>query len=120
MCLRDRFLNVQLTAGGLSTLPPDLESRRAYELLEDEFPAFTASFVPIVVVFEDGQEPFSKSLATEVSQVCEGIRGVTGVIAVEHPLCTPGLFDVALEQWPAEAQLAWSTTVSDSVAMIYV
>ena len=114
------FLNVQLTAGGLSTLPPDLESRRAYELLEDEFPAFTASFVPIVVVFEDGQEPFSKSLATEVSQVCEGIRGVTGVIAVEHPLCTPGLFDVALEQWPAEAQLAWSTTVSDSVAMINV
>ena len=114
------FLNVQLTAGGLSTLPPDLESRQAYELLEDEFPAFTASFVPIVVVFEDGQEPFSKSLATEVSQVCEGIRGVTGVIAVEHPLCTPGLFDVALEQWPAEAQLAWSTTVSDSVAMINV
>ncbi len=114
------FLNVQLTAGGLSTLPPDLESRQAYELLEDEFPAFTASFVPIVVVFEDGQEPFSKSLATEVSQVCEGIRGVTGVIAVEHPLCNPGLFDVALEQWPAEAQLAWSTTVSDSVAMINV
>ena len=114
------FLHVQLTAGGLSTLPPDLESRRAYELLEDEFPAFTASFVPIVVVFEDGQEPFSKSLATEVSQVCEGIRGVTGVIAVEHPRCTPGLFDVALEQWPAEAQLAWSTTVSDSVAMINV
>jgi len=114
------FLNVQLTAGGLDTLPPDLESRQAYELLEDEFPAFTASFVPIVVVFEEGQEPFSKALATEISMVCEGIRGVTGVINVEHPLCTPGLFDVPLEQWPAEAQLAWSTTVSDSVAMINV
>ena len=114
------FLNVQLNAGGLDTLPPDLESRRAYELLEDEFPAFTASFVPIVVVFEDGQEPFSKALAIEVAEVCDGVRGVEGVINVEHPLCTPGLFDVAIGEWPIEAQVAWSTTVSDSVAMINV
>ena len=114
------FLNVQLNAGGLETLPPELESRRAYELLEDEFPAFTASLVPLVVVFEDGQDPFSKSLAADITEVCEEVRGVEGVISVEHPLCMPGLFDVTIEQWPIEAQVAWSTTVSDSVAMINI
>ena len=114
------FLNVELNAGGLETLPPDLESRRAHELLEDEFPAFTASLVPIVVVFEDGQDPFSKSLATEIAGVCGEIRGVEGVINIEHPLCAPGLFDLTIEEWPIEAQVAWSTTVSDSVAMINI
>ena len=114
------FLNVQLTAGGLDTLPPDLESRQAYEILEEEFPAFTASFVPLVVVFEDGQEPFSKPLATEISEVCNEIAGVRGVVSVDHPLCSPDLFDLELEQWPQDARSTWSTTVSESVAMISI
>ena len=43
LLLGSPFLHVQLTAGGIETLPPDLESRQAIEILEDEFPAFTAS-----------------------------------------------------------------------------
>ena len=46
LLLGSPFLNVQLTAGGVEALPPDLESRQALEILEDEFPAFTASVVP--------------------------------------------------------------------------
>jgi len=114
------FLNVQLTAGGLDTLPPDLESRQAYEILEEEFPAFTASFVPLVVVFGDGQEPFSKPLATEIAELCNEISGVQGVVGVDHPLCSPDLFDLELEQWPQEARTTWLTTVSESVAMISI
>ncbi|MCH2428321.1 MAG: MMPL family transporter [Candidatus Thalassarchaeum sp.] len=114
------FLNVQLTAGGLDTLPPNLESRQAYEILEEEFPAFTASFVPIVIVFEEGQDPLSKDLAVEISEVCDGIRGVVGVDSVDHPLCSPELFDVDFAQWPEDARTTWSTTVSDSVAMISI
>ena len=74
------FLHVELTAGGLDTLPPDLESRKAYEILEEEFPAFTASVVPLVIVFDEGQDPFSKSLSSEVAEVCEGVATVEGVI----------------------------------------
>ena len=114
------FLNVQLTAGGIETLPPDLESRRAYEILEEEFPAFTASSVPLVVVFVDDQDPYSKVLATEIAEVCEKTRGVKGVLNVDHPLCAPSLFDVAINEWPIEAQVAWSSTVSDSIAMINI
>ena len=114
------FLHVQLTAGGLDTLPPDLESRLAYEILEEEFPAFTASSVPLVLVFDDGQEPYSRALAVSVSEMCQNVASVEGVISVEHPLCNPSLFDTEIDQWPQEYRVAWLTTVSNSVAMINV
>ncbi len=114
------FLHVELTAGGLDTLPPDLESRQAYEILEEEFPAFTASVVPLVIVFDEGQDPFSKSLSSEVAEVCEGVATVEGVISVSHPLCNPSLFDTELADWPEGLRVEWSTTVSNSVAMINV
>ena len=114
------FLHVELTAGGLDTLPPDLESRQAYEILEEEFPAFTASVVPLVIVFDEGQDPFSKSLSSEVAEVCEGVATVEGVISVSHPLCNPSLFDTELADWPEDLRIEWLTTVSNSVAMINV
>ena len=114
------FLHVELTAGGLDTLPPDLESRQAYEILEEEFPAFTASVVPLVIVFDEGQDPFSKSLSSEVAEVCEGVATVEGVISVSHPLCNPSLFDTELSDWPEDLRIEWMTTVSNSVAMISV
>mgnify|MGYP001359048921 FL=1 len=114
------FLHVELTAGGLDTLPPDLESRQAYEILEEEFPAFTASVVPLVIVFDEGQDPFSKSLSSEVAEVCEGVATVEGVIGVSHPLCNPSLFDTELSDWPEDLRIEWMTTVSNSVAMISV
>jgi len=114
------FLHVELTAGGLDTLPPDLESRQAYEILEEEFPAFTASVVPLVIVFDEGQDPFSKSLSSEVAEVCEGVATVEGVISVSHPLCNPSLFDTELSDWPEDLRIEWTTTVSNSVAMISV
>ncbi len=114
------FLHVELTAGGLDTLPPDLESRQAYEILEEEFPAFTASVVPLVIVFDEGQDPFSKSLSSEVAEVCEGVATVEGVISVSHPLCNPSLFDTEIADWPEDLRIEWLTTVSNSVAMINV
>ncbi|HIG34303.1 MAG TPA: hypothetical protein EYQ11_05480, partial [Candidatus Poseidoniales archaeon] len=114
------FLHVELTAGGLDTLPPDLESRQAYEILENEFPAFTASVVPLVIVFEDGQDPFSKTLAVGISEMCQQVEDVEGVVSVDHPLCNPSLFDTEIDQWPQEQKVAWLTTVSDSIAMINV
>ncbi|MDP6871253.1 MAG: MMPL family transporter [Candidatus Thalassarchaeaceae archaeon] len=114
------FLHVELTAGGLDTLPPDLESRQAYEILEEEFPAFTASVVPLVIVFDEGQDPFSKSLSSEVAEVCEGVATVEGVISVSHPLCNPSLFDTEIADWPEDLRIEWSTTVSNSVAMVNV
>jgi len=120
LLLGSPFLRVELTAGGLDALPPDLETRQAYEILEEEFPAFTASVVPIVIVFEEGQAAYSKPLAIEISEVCNQLRELEGVIGVDHPLCMPDLFDAEVSQWPLEAKVAWSTTVSDSVAMINI
>ena len=114
------FLHVELTAGGLDTLPPDLESRQAYEILEEEFPAFTASVVPLVIVFDDGQDPFSRSLSTEIAEMCDGVATVEGVLRVDHPLCNPSLFDSDFDQWPDVLRTEWMTTVSDSIAMISV
>jgi len=119
LLLGSPFLRVELNAGGIEALPPDFESRVGYEVLVDEFPAYTASTIPLVVVFEDEQLDW-KTIAEDISQVCEGIRSTTGVISIEHPLCTPALFDTAIEDWPEEAQSTWYTTVSESVAMINV
>ena len=119
LLLGSPFLRVELNAGGIEALPPDFESRVGYEVLVDEFPAYTASTIPLVVVFEDEQLDW-KTIAEDISQVCEGIRSTTGVISIEHPLCSPALFDTAIEDWPEEAQSTWYTTVSESVAMINV
>ena len=119
LLLGSPFLRVELNAGGIEALPPDLESRVGYEVLVDEFPAYTASTIPLVVVFAD-EQPDWKAIAEDISQVCDGIRSTTGVISIEHPLCTPILFDTAIEDWPEEAQSTWYTTVSESVAMINV
>ena len=119
LLLGSPFLRVELNAGGIEALPPDFESRVGYEVLVDEFPAYTASTIPLVVVFEDEQLDW-KTIAEDISQVCEGIRTTTGVISIEHPLCSPALFDTAIEDWPEEAQSTWYTTVSESVAMINV
>ena len=120
LLLGSPFLNVQLTAGGIETLPPDLESRQALEILEDEFPAFTASTIPLVIVFEEDQDPFSKALSLEVSEMCVSIREIEGVISIEHPLCNASLFDSDLDQWPQEEIVAWTTTVSQEIAMLDV
>ena len=42
------------------------------------------------------------------------------MVSVDHPLCSPDLFDLELEQWPQDARSTWSTTVSESVAMISI
>ena len=120
LLLGSPFLNVQLTAGGVEALPPDLESRQALEILEDEFPAFTASVVPLVVVFEEGHDPYSKEVAQGMESICQGIRGITGVISIEHPMCKPDLFDLEFEQWPENDRILWQTTVSQNIAMIDV
>ena len=119
LLLGSPFLRVELNAGGIEALPPDFESRIGYEVLVDEFPAYTASVIPLVVVFED-EQPDWKMISEDFSLVCEGIRGTTGVISIEHPLCYPELFDTAIEDWPADTQSTWYTTVSQSVAMVNV
>ncbi len=120
LLLGSPFLHVQLTAGGIETLPPDLESRQAIEILEDEFPAFTASVIPLVIVFEEDQDIFSKALSLEISDMCASIRETEGVISMEHPFCNPSLFDSEFDEWPQEAVVAWSATVSQEIAMLDV
>ena len=119
LLLGSPFLRAELNAGGIEALPPDLESRIGYEVLVDEFPAYTASTIPLVVVF-DNEQPVWKTIAEDLEPVCDGIRATIGVISIEHPLCYPSLFDTAIEDWPEETQSTWYTTVSESVAMINV
>ena len=119
LLLGSPFLRAELNAGGIEALPPDFESRIGYEVLVDEFPAYTASTIPLVVVFDD-EQPDWKAIAEELAPVCEGIRSTTGVISIEHPLCYPSLFDTAIEEWPEDTQSTWHTTVSQTVAMINV
>ena len=55
LLLGSPFLRVEVNAGGIEALPPDFESRMGYEVLVDEFPAYTASTIPLVVVFDEEQ-----------------------------------------------------------------
>ncbi|MFL2493750.1 MAG: MMPL family transporter [Candidatus Thalassarchaeum sp.] len=119
LLLGSPFLRVELNAGGIEALPPDFESRMGYEVLVDEFPAYTASTIPLVVVFEE-EQPDWKSISENLAAVCDGIRETAGVISIEHPLCYPNLFDMAIEEWPEDVQSSWYNTVSESVAMINV
>ncbi len=118
LLLGSPFLHVQLTAGGVEALPPDLESRQALEILEDEFPAFTASVVPLVIVFDGNQNPLSTVLAEDMMRVCTEIRGIEGVISLNHPLCRSELYEIDFVEWPESDRMIWETTVTDNIAMI--
>jgi len=113
-------LSAEFNAGGIGTLPPDLESRMAYEELEREFPAFQASSMPVVVVLGDGQDPFDAGLVSSISEFCVEVEFLDGVISANSPYCTPELFVAPLSDWPAEAQEAWASTRSDTLVMISV
>lgn len=113
-------LGAEFNAGGIGSLPPDLESRMAYEELEREFPAFQASSIPVVVVLEEDQDSFDDKLVSDISRFCMDVEGLEGVISANSPYCTPELFDSPTSDWPPEAQVAWATTRSDSVVMITV
>ncbi len=113
-------LGAEFNAGGIGTLPPDLESRVAYEELERDFPAFQASRIPVVVVLAEGQDPFDAGLVAGISGFCAEVGALDGVISPDSPYCTPELFAAPLSDWPAEAQEAWASTRSDSLAMISV
>ena len=76
--------------------------------------------VPLVIVFDDGQDPYSQAIASEMEAICEGIREIQGVISLEHPICKPELFATELEQWPDNDRLLWQTTVSQNIAMLDV
>ena len=52
--------------------------------------------------------------------MCVSIREIEGVISIEHPLCNASLFDSDLDQWAQEEIVAWTTTVSQEIAMLDV
>ena len=49
------ILSLRLGAADITVLPPTVESRRAYDILVDEFPGSEYTSIPIVVEYADGQ-----------------------------------------------------------------
>ncbi len=114
------FLRVELSAGGIEALPPDTESRIGFEILTDEFPAYTASSIPIVIVFSEGDEPLSVSYSERVEPLCQKINQIEGVIGVTHPICNTALFEQEFADWPEEAQEEWLASVSENIMRLSV
>jgi len=114
------FLRVEMSAGGIEALPPDMESRIGFEILEDEFPAYTASSIPIVIVFTEDDDPMSIEYSERISPYCQNIAEIEGVIGVNHPICNTELFELEFSQWPIEAQEEWLASVSDNILRISV
>ena len=73
------FLRVEMSAGGIEALPPDMESRIGFEILEEEFPAYTASSIPIVIVFADDDDPL-EVVAHRLHEHVELVPGVVGEV----------------------------------------
>ena len=114
------FLRVELSAGGIEALPPDMESRVGFEILTEEFPAYSASSIPIVIVFDESDEPFSKEFSERVVPLCQQISQIDGVIGVTHPICNPSLFEQQLSEWPQEVQEEWTASVSENIIRLSV
>jgi len=114
------FLRVELSAGGIEALPPDTESRIGFEMLTDEFPAYTASSIPIVIVFSEGDEPLSATYSERAAPLCQEINQIEGVIGVTHPICNTALFEQQFADWPEEAQEEWLASVSENIMRLSV
>ena len=114
------FLRVELSAGGIEALPPDTESRIGFEMLTDEFPAYTASSIPIVIVFSEGDEPLSVTYSERAAPLCQEINQIEGVIGVTHPICNTALFEQEFADWPQEAQEEWLASVSENIMRLSV
>ena len=112
------FLRVELSAGGIEALPPDMESRVGFEILTEEFPAYTASSVPMVIVLDEDDNPMTWEYSQSVAPICQDIREIEGVISVNHPLCFPELFNQPFSEWSEEMQNIWLISVSDNIVKI--
>ena len=51
-------------------------------------------------------------------RVCTEIRGIEGVISLNHPLCRSELYEIDFVEWPESDRMIWETTVTDNIAMI--
>ena len=114
------FLRVEMSAGGIEALPPDMESRIGFEILTEEFPAYTASSIPVVIVFEEEDTPLSIEFSERVAPFCQEIVAVEGVISLSHPICNTNLFEQEFSEWSQDDQERWIASVSDNIMRLSV
>ena len=82
--------------------------------------AYTASSIPIVIVFSEGDEPLSATYSERVAPLCQEINQIEGVIGVTHPICNTALFEQEFADWPEEAQEEWLASVSENIMRLSV
>lgn len=107
------ILNLRLGSADITVLPPEVESRRAYDILVNEFPGSEYTSIPVVVNYATGQ-PLT---AERVGQLYDyanwlgtrpNVARVQGVVVVAGPDGKPLPKEqaVALLTAPASAQPA--------------
>ena len=75
------FLRLQMGSGGLEALPPEAESREAFEILRDEFPGVGRNTVSVVVAYPG--DPLSRAHVGEQYDLAQRILTLDGVLGVD-------------------------------------
>ncbi len=83
-------LRLRMSASDITTLPPQVESRRGYDILTKEFPGSEDTPIPVVINFADGQPLTAKRIeqlydyATWLSTL-PNVRNVQSAILLKGP-----------------------------------
>lgn len=109
------FLQLRLAASDVAVLPPSYESRRAFEIVLDEFPGQDQSRITVVAHFPEGR-PLSRENVGTLYDLSRRLAALPDVLRVEGPLdLDPRLDRAGYQALYAQPADALPTAVSASV-----
>jgi RND superfamily putative drug exporter len=121
-------LHAHLAGGRIALLPPSAPSRRAFDLLQAQFPDQSLTRIPVVVYFPDGA-PLAADHVASLYRLSHTIGQVPGVARVESIVDTsPSLDEAGYEalyarppsQLPPDVRSVAARTTGSDIALFAV
>ena len=121
------FFHMRMASGGLEMLPADAESREAWDILREEFPAGGRNVVSVVVEFPG--EPLTSDRVGALYDLTRTIGALDGVSSVESVVNLDArfgrdtyrdLYSQPRSSLPGAVQDVVNSTVGTSIVVVYV
>ena len=121
------FLHLRLALGSVDMLPPDAESRAAYQTLVNDFPNAGQDHLSVLAYYPSG-DPLAAAHASDLVDLQQRLAKLPGVTRVQSLFADPRvsvdqyrqLLALPRSQWPAELQTAATQTAGEHIVLFDV
>ncbi|HET6404698.1 MAG TPA: MMPL family transporter, partial [Candidatus Thermoplasmatota archaeon] len=121
------FLHLRMASGGLEMLPPDAESRRAWDILRAEFPEGGLNVVSVVIEYPG--DPLSRERVGALHdlvgriEALEGVSSVASIVSLDGRLTRAdyeSMYAQPRSRLPPPVQEAVNRSVGASIVVVSV